>query len=562
VKRPPDSYCYVATTDRSVADACRHAGLARGKDSGDRETYFGFPGTSGDSYISVINDIGDYEPEQIQESVRSRGEAPRYDSLVSAAFMVDEGFLCTGDHLGIHTHYWKKDGKTFCSSDNVFLTGFITGSELSRESLWEYLFFLSPIRDRTWFDGVARLRPGRSIAYEARSHRVSERESYDPDSMLASDDGPGMIEAVRTFFEGAKRVIDGKRAAVSISAGSDSNTVLSCVRSMGMPFKAYSFGAPYMIETRHIARNAKRLGLDWELIDMSRIESTWRDRFRRSLIDTNGLANPYRTHYVDYYDSIPAESPLFEGVLGSELMKGELAPGSTVGIAHQASISSSRSPRDAVRGKFPDLPRKFTDEMAEYISDTHGGWLTDVDTDQGYRDFRSFALEYEPGGIMAGIILQGAKNHSTYQPFASPMILRAAFREGFGIKHDLNIRSDDCGPALIIRGEAKIVRETDPEIYNAMLIRGISFRESLDLPAWRLRPLKRIRNAVYKRINRKYLFAQVDNRTVFDETREYAQALAGRHPLIDDLLTGTRYHKEAATLGMILDVVRSGSDQA
>ena len=558
MKKPTNSYCYVVTHDADIAESAGRLGLAPHGKTGGRKAFLAGPREHDERYIALLNDIGDYDIDSISEGLRTGGRGiPDFDSLISVAFPLEGGFACAGDFWGINSHYWFHDESTFCCSDNVFLVAAITGADLSRESMWEYLFFLSPVGESTWFQDVKKLRPGEAIHYNMESHTVSVTEPYDLESILINPEGPDLGGALARFFEGAGSVLDGRGAAVSISAGSDSNTVLSCVRGFGIPYKTYSFGAQHLVETRQIELNSRRLEFDWTLVDMSTFSSNWRDRFSRTLPVTNGLLNPYRTHYEEYYGSIPEEAAIFEGVMGSQFLKGEFAIGSTISLAHRTAIISDEPLDRIIEREFEGLPDPFLKGMAEYIADVHGKRLQNVNTPDGFRAFRSWAFEFIPGRIFSGIILLASLGHSVYQPLISPMILRSLYRKGLGFIRDLNFRSAYGGPVSSLEPEALIVRETDRDIFNMTLDRGVSFREAITFPSWRLGIMRKKRNVIRKFRYRNYQFGQVDNKAIRDETWEYARSIEGSHPFVDTLIEGKKWIKEAATLGMMLEIIRS-----
>jgi hypothetical protein len=557
MQKPTNSYCYVSTLDHGVAESSRRLGLAPRGEVGGRRIFFSAPEVRDGDYLAVMNDIGDYDVDRIKSWLRSGGGGvPDFDSLVSAAFQFERGFACTGDFWGINSHYWFRDGTTFCCSDNVFLVATIAGRDFSRESLWEYLFFLSPAGERTWFHDVRKLRPGETILYDAAKHDLAITDPFDIESALRERAPHELNDALSGFFEGTKRVLEGRSAAVSISAGSDSNTVLSCVRGFGIPYRAYSFGTPHLVETRQIELNSKRLAFDWTLVDMSDFGSSWRDRFRRTLPLTNGLLNPYRTHYQEYYGAIPREAAVFEGLMGSQFMKGEFAAGSTISRAYRTAITTDEPLDHIIRREYAGFSEPFLGGMIEYITDAHGARLKNVNTPDGFEAYRSWAFEFIPGRIFSGIVLLASRDHSVYQPLISPMILGSLYRRGLGFVGDLNFREAYGGAVSSLEPEALIVREMDRDIFENVLDRGISFREVLELPPWRLKLARKRRNILRKLRNRNFRFGQVDNRAIRDEVGGYAQSLAGSHQFIDELLRGERWNKEAATLGMMLESIR------
>lgn len=547
-------YCYVCTRDPGVAAEARRSGLPATGRAGDREIFYAGPGGGPEFACSVVNDQGDYDVAALIRRAATGVEGGDHDSVVSVASPLDDGFACLADFYAIGTHYRFMDEDTFACSDDLFLVAALAGADLSRESLYEYLFFLSPAGERTWFDSVRRLLPGQGLRYNAFEHGVAVTGPVRVADQLARLPVTSLEESVRRFIEGTARTLDGARANVSISAGSDSRTVLAILRATGAPIHAWSFGSPGLVETDLIERLVRRFGLEWTLVDMSAFASAWVERFRRTLRATGGLLNPYRTHYEEFFGCMPAGEPVFEGVLGSQFLKGEMAVGSIIAPAHRAVAAGEMTVADAVDRQLADLPEEFRRGMAEYIADVHPDALVDVHTDAGAELFRRWGLEFFPGRIFAGMIRLPSKRRAVYQPLIAPSIVAAVGRLDLGIARDIAIRRDNRGPIAVLEAEAHIVRAIDPAIYRSVIDRGVSFREVLELPDPARRLVKKWRNGLSKIRYRGWTRGQVENDAVFRETAAYAQSAAGRHPLVDTLLEGKR-PKEAANLAMILETL-------
>jgi len=560
MKLADSSYCFVSSGAPAVIEAARRLAIPEvaGNGGNGRICLFASSRSGGEQrHLYMINDQADYTDRDVLEhAISGGGTSPPYDSLVSAAFIDGPVFRCISDYWGLREHYWYEDRDTFVCSDNIFNVAALTDRDISEESLFEYLFFLSPIRDHTWFAGIRCLLPGQGLAYDRRARTVLLSEPLDCAGDLLGENAtaPDIAPAVRSFFSNARRRTGAGTAAITLSAGSDSRTVLAGLISSGFPLKAYSFGTPALYETREIERLTRRFGIDWRFIDIDDTDARWFELFRESTADSNGLLNPLRTHYEILYGTIPADEVIFEGILGSQFLKGEHCVGATISAAHRDSITGGASPERALETHFAFLGELLYPRMREYILDRYGGELLDVDTPRGLRAFQSFAFSVFPRRIFAGMVMIAGRDHGVYLPFISPCILKAVLGRGFGIARNVSLRSDAHGYIRSVLPESVIVRELDRRIYTSVLDRNFSFREVLEYPFFLVRLLKAMRVAKKKVRYRNCVVGQIDNSRIEGLVARYAHDQAGTCRFIDALVKDGRHFKEAAQIGMIRSI--------
>jgi len=131
---------------------------------------------------------------------------------------------------------------------------------------------------------------------------------------------------------------------------------------------------------------------------MSRFRSGRRDRSSRTLPVTNGLLNPHRRHYDEYYGAIPPEAAIFEGIMGSEFLKGEFAIGGTISRARREVLTTDESPDRIIRRGYGGFSEPFIGGMIEYIGDVHGARLMNVNTREGFEPTVPGPSISSPGG--------------------------------------------------------------------------------------------------------------------------------------------------------------------
>ena len=552
-------YLYIDCREGSVSPPVQGLESRRFDTVNERKAEFATSRAGADgSFTAVMNDLGDYDPEMIVERIRSGGKVcSDYDSLVSMARATVDDFLCVTDSWGIQNHYWFMDDDVFICSNNLLLVARAIEADLSKTAFFEYLFFLSPLGERTWFDNIRTLRPGQSLVYDRVSRKLETGPYFDPvDELFDRDPSSRTIEeASDAFFSRAVNVLSGRRAALLLSAGSDSRTVLSALRKSGLPITAYSFGTPDLRATVEIEALVSMLGLDWDLVDISPLAGGWEERFRSSCLLTSGYLNPLRVHYDLLYERIPREHAVFEGIFGSQSIKGEFCEGSTVGRCYAEVIRRGNTVEGAVKKHCPGISPDLAGRMVEYISDTYGRDMIDTDTGAGMRNFYSLAFSMVPGRIFSGMMLLGASEHDTYYPFLSFDLLRSVYSRGLGARRSLSIRSDFPGPVAALVPESIIVRSMDREIYRSVLDRGVSFREALEYPMKLSEAIRKARNLIRKIRFRGYFAGQVDNTAIHVKMASYIRRARSVHPLIDGIADEPGLSKQAANTGMILEIV-------
>lgn len=470
---------------------------------------------------SVINDQKDYSIDEIgRRLVRREFGRPDWDSLVSLARLSEDHFVARTDFWGIQTHYWYHDDDTLVCSDNVFVVAGLLGKRLSRSSLLEYLFFLAPVGSNTWFEDIHALLPDQSVRYDCKTGRFEASEPTDLlEAILERRDDRGLAESAATFFEQCARGLDGTKALVGLSSGSDSRTVLAGLMHFDLLAKAVCFGKADFVETHAIRKLAKKLGIELEVFDFDLLLERWEETFRSSLRLTNGLLNPLRVFYASYYERLNGGA-LFEGILGSQFVKGEIPVGAVTSQAQAGVVVRGAAIGETIDRVFPLLPQEFRKEMADYVGDRHEKLLLPMSTAEGKKRYTRFLLEFAPSRLFGPLMLAAARHMKVYYPFLSPGILRPLFRS-LGAMRPYSFEESFPGPVKCLWPECEIVRSMSDTIYRSVLNRGVSFKEALEYPSGLARNLRRCRLMLRRLRSVGRRFGQVDVELLARRATEY-----------------------------------------
>lgn len=532
----PKLYCFVSTRSERLAAKLRglkdeHIRFEEVKNSSEYRTFIlENPAGFRNEIISCfyINDQADYDLHRISSQLL-QGEFARDslgDSLVSLSCSNEKRFACLSDFWGLTTHYWHRSEETFACGSNAMLVANIAESAFSKEALYEYLFYSWARRDRTWFTNVSCLRPGQQMIFdlERRTMQLSAGTNFQEFLEPTSRD---LIAAVETFFHRANHRIGPECTNyLTLSAGSDSRTVLACMRAFRMRPHAVSFGRYDMLETRAVTELTHSLHIPWLYVDMEGFEEKFEELFIEGTFFSSGLLNPLRTHYVWMYNHIRRGNTLFEGILGSEFAKGEIAVPALAAHPYHDVVVKGASVAASVDAHYPQLPAEFRRTMTAYLEETFGSELLAVDTKQGERAFQTYLLEDIPCKVFSAIIsIVKANSISPYYPFLSPSLIHAIFNNNAGMRRSLSVRRDFIGPIKCLKAEARIVRHMDKEIYGSTLDRNVSFKEVL-AGGRSARVHKRARDLGRKITSRHLMGGQIDVSKLLVALRDH---ISGSH---------------------------------
>jgi hypothetical protein len=237
---------------------------------------------------------------------------------------------------------------------------------------------------------------------------------------------------------------------------------------------------------------------------------------------TNGLLNPLRMHLHSFYRGLRGDA-LFEGLLGSEFVKAEIAVGAVVSSAYAGVVSEGGSLRGAIDSRFECLSPEFRSRLERHVTENYGHMLVPVDAPEGVREFARFAFHFIPSRVFGAQYVLSSAMLSLYEPFLSRRFLRA-LSVSFGVTHYNSLSRDFPGPIRSLKPEAMIVRAFDPPLYASRLDRLFSMKEALELPAFLVRNLQRARKNTLGLLTRGMRQGQVDGALLHNAARQFLRA--------------------------------------
>jgi hypothetical protein len=513
-------YCFVATRSEEMISRMEQTGSTfrklRSKDGANTYLFTNHHEKMKGEIISfsIFNDIGDYDVTAMLNTL-IRGEfIEDYDgeSLISMSCYGDKYFSCMSDYWGVMTHYWYDSDDTFICSNNIFFVSAVTQEKISRTSLYEYLFFLAPLDSATWYENIKSLLPGQQLIFNSADHNVKLSQPSDFMELFQPVDND-IIKAISNFMAKAKsRIASDATNYIALSSGSDSRTVLACLRYFDMNPHALSFGQHHLRETKRIEQLVNKLNIPWNLVDIDGFEKEFEQLSMKGTLISNGFLNPLRSHYIKFYESVDEGNTVFEGFFGSKFVKGEIPRTSHISKSHEMVIVAGVSVNEAIETCYPELSVEFKESMSQYLTANYGLLLKDINSDEGYRDYLPFLFKITGSKLFSGhFALMLANGIAPYYPFLYRNFLRSLFSGGGGVVASIDLRRDFVGPIKCIQKEAEIVRFMDKQIYKTVLDRQFSFKDSL-LPSFFATTKRKYNVLIHKlKTSRELKTGQIDN---------------------------------------------------
>jgi len=426
-------------------------------------------------YFSSLNDVKDYSLERLPSHL-----AQSSVTLISYAKVDEDCFSAATDFWGIQNHFYYQSDDTFGISNNVFLLKSVISeaSSFSKESLFDYLFFSAPLGARTWYSGIHCLFPGQRLQYRIASHELMLSNHSEFDSAFSMP-SKSIVESAAEFYEKVKKAVDGELTYLSLSSGSDSRLILAALRHFGFNFRCTCFGTEHYAEKEQITDLAEKFHIPLDFLPFSEYETKFEHYFLEGMKRSNGFLNPLRTHYVEYYSKLPQQGNYFEGILGSEFVKGEISCPTMTSWPMKEIIADGQIVKDVIEKYYGGLDEKFKTQFKQYVQDTYSDLLVDINTKRGLKSYAGYLFDFIPSKVFSGLILLVKDKLKAYYPYLHPSILAAVFQQNYGIKAYASIAKKHPLPSKTIFPQALIVKEFDKELFTSKLDRGVSFRDSL-----------------------------------------------------------------------------------
>lgn len=458
-------------------------------------------------YFSALNDIKDFQLENINKKPE-----PHHETLVSFADITENGFVAATDFWGIQSHYFYYTSDTFIVSSNVFLIRSIVEEqvEFDREALYEYLFFGAPLNEKTWFCGIRCLLPGQRLEYLIKTGKLQLSNPTDFYHEFMKPALP-LLDAAEKYFKNVKKAVNEEPVYLALSAGSDSRSILAALRHFGFNLHCVSWGKENYLEKDQVKKLANIINVPLEFFPLVDFETKYEDFLLAGTKKTNGLMNPFRTHYVEYYSKLSGSGNYFEGILGSEFVKGEISCPTMTSLLMKEVISDRETVSQVIDKYYKELCADFKSQFKRYIQDKYSSLLIDINAKTGRDTYANYAFQFIPAKIFSGLILLVKDKMNAYFPYLDPSLLNGIFQGGFGIKNYTSMATNFPSTLKSILPESLLVQKYDKKLFSLKLDRGISFRDSLRNPLFLkcIQLLTKIRNRLSS--NSSKFGGQIDN---------------------------------------------------
>ena len=432
------------------------------------------------------------------------GSTSRHE-LLSQALLNSNGTICLcSDYMGVFTHYYFKSDNSFIASDNLLLVANLSGADFSFEGVCDSILFKKPFGTNTWYHEIYCLTAGNSLKLDLNRGEISVSGATDFRELLEGSDA----DPADTFRELFSSDYSGQLPALSLSAGSDSRTVLAGLLASGARFTSFSWGGSDYIETGRIRKLAGRFGLDWQIIDFEAMKRNYIELHLRSVFFSGGLIPA--PHHFYFRSKLPLNSILFEGYGGSEFVKGEHSDGMFSNILKEIIVDNEHL-GEILSRKLAGLSLDSIATITEYLSDMYHGYFSGINTDRGKESFALYLLNFLPSKIFGGIFKPSDSfGLRLIEPYFSPAVLASIFGKGMGIRKNLSLRADFAGPIRALEPQSLMMQKLHPALYRTMLDRNVRYSE-WDMPHAIIGPLRKLRQQLDRlRYTKFSISAQVD----------------------------------------------------
>lgn len=159
------------------------------------------------------------------------------DEIISKMLWLSECARFVTDYWGMMPFYYHKSHATYLISNNIFLIQQLVESTISEKVVFESMMFKKPLKKRTWFSKIHSSLPGEMIELDFRGGKLVHTSSNHKPGLFEGS-AKNYIDEAENFFSKSLTYLEtaNKRVAVSLSAGSDSRTVLAGVMARKSEF--------------------------------------------------------------------------------------------------------------------------------------------------------------------------------------------------------------------------------------------------------------------------------------------------------------------------------------
>ncbi|MDQ3915622.1 MAG: hypothetical protein M3323_09895 [Actinomycetota bacterium] len=228
---------------------------------------------------------------------------------------------------GVSPFYYARDGDRFLFSTSLaaLVRTMRHDPAVDAAALAELVLFNYPVAARSFFEGVAMLRPGEEVtagpAGIARRRWWDLRDLYAQETIGRND----ALEGGAALFH---RVVNDaaagpERLRVSFTSGFDSRAILSVLDRDPADLVAYAFGIPGSLNVSVPRDICARLGIEFAPIYLEHdYEAAFADNAFKAIALSDALSTVERANYPYAFERLADVSPVvLTGLFGSELLR-------------------------------------------------------------------------------------------------------------------------------------------------------------------------------------------------------------------------------------------------
>lgn len=478
-----------------------------------------------------INNIKNYSIKELQSDIfdNKLSNSINTHTLSSIAYYDDTNFYCKIDFLGVSTHYYYNKDQTTIISDNLFLIANLVNADYSKNGIFDAILFKQPFGKNTWFQDIYCLEPGNLLQINYLTNNLSITGKTCFENFLLKNN-LDITNVYLDFFKATS--LSDSNKVLSLSAGSDSRSVLAGLMHSRKNFKSYSWGGSQYLETLKIKKLVKKYNLNWDIIEFDSLKNNYQDYLKYEFFISNSLVPSEHIFY--FHSHLPDNSMLFEGYGGSELVKGELSDGMYTPL-HKMIIKDNYTLKEALNILYKESDQKTLTDIHDYFLSNYKPYLENINTDKGKNAFQLYLLNFLPSKVFGGIIKPLAYlNHKLMYPYFSPYFLASIFGQGMGIVENISLRNDFAGPIQSIKPQSIILKNIKSVLYTSKLDRNVRYSEwnypnfiisNIRKFRQQFDKIKKFKNPITAQVNYAYIKKDVEFEKNSDEYPEFFNKL-------------------------------------
>ena len=478
-----------------------------------------------------------------------------HEYIESSAYSDNKKFFAKSDLWGINTHYWFKNDNVFmCSNSINSILSELQSIELSRERIYDVLFLGFPYEGSTVYENVQRLKADESLSFDCKEFRVKIDKINRLNELLEFEEEELDVAKLQKILDNNFACSSSRVPYITLSAGSDTRTILATLFHYNMLPEAVVFGDDESLELYYVEKLCRKYGIAIHKIDSRIYPNDYIKELERYLKLGNHLVNGQNIHLARIFDNrIDDNRDIYAGFMGSQFIKGQFSE-LMIGIPCRELLIGNQI-KDIVSKHFYYLTENIKREFKDYLGDKLSKeLLRGNDTNQ---DIINYLFYNIPSSVFAGPILSGQnQGYKIVLPFISPDILSYAYKTGYGIRDNISVMDDyDWRRQFLF--QAHWCELMSNELYNSFIPQyGGSLRNLSKLPPKLCGRICGARKSIYslwgRYILKRPFSGQIERQYQTPVKREYISNNIGKSIIGEYVDKGAVYKMDRATLDTII----------